>query len=108
MSLFHAFAILTTLAALVPAVPAEGPDLSPAQPASEPARVTLMTRSRSTLMPAVSAADGYSPTARVRSPQRVWKSARCTSTATGPAMRAHRGGDSRRRRASRYAVATAA
>jgi hypothetical protein len=49
---------------------------TPARPASGPARVTLTRRIVMTLMPAVSAADGYSPMARVRRPQRVLNSAK--------------------------------
>lgn len=47
---------------------------APAAPASRPARVTLTRRIRMTSIPAVSAACGYSPMARVRSPHRVRKS----------------------------------
>ncbi len=43
--------------------------------------MTLISRSRSTLMPAVSAADGYSPTERVRRPHRVWNRPKCTNSA---------------------------
>ena len=53
---------------------------APPSPAIAPASSTLRYRVRSTLMPTVSAAFGCSPTARVRSPQRVRNSATSITT----------------------------
>ena len=52
---------------------------APPIPAMSPARMTFRYRYARTRMPTVSAATGCSPTARVRSPQRVRNSPTCTA-----------------------------
>src|SRR6202035_535892 len=55
---------------------------APPMPAMSPARITLRYRRESTWIPTVSAATGCSPTARVRSPQRVRNSPNDTPAST--------------------------
>src|SRR6202035_903248 len=55
---------------------------APPMPAMSPARITLRYRRESTWIPTVSSATGCSPTARVRSPQRVRNSPNDTPAST--------------------------
>lgn len=62
---------------------------APAQPAKAPARVTLIIRILVTLMPAASAALGYSPTDRLLKPQRVLNIAKFTANTMNSVARAN-------------------